>query len=112
MATIQYSVIRKSGISIMTIGGSLDAKTAPALNNKFEDELKKNPDIVIINMQKLDYIASAGLGILISLNEKLTSSKKELRLCEVSPKVKKIFKALGFDTLFTFYDTENEAVKA
>lgn len=111
MATIQYSAVRNKGMFIVSIGGSLDAQTAPALNNKFEDEIKKGPDIFVLNMSKIDYIASAGLGILISLNENLTSKKKELRLCEVTPKVKKIFKALGFDALFTFYDSEASAVK-
>ena len=112
MATLQYSVMRKDRVSIITIGGSLDAKTAPTLNSKFEEEIKKSPERVVINMNKLDYIASAGLGILISFNEKLTSQKARLILCEASPKIKKIFKALGFDALFLFYESESDALKA
>ncbi|MBN1501102.1 MAG: STAS domain-containing protein [Spirochaetes bacterium] len=111
MATLQYSVTRSGNISFISIGGSLDAKTSPMLNSKFEEELKKSPNIIIINMKNLDYIASAGLGILISLNEKMNSRKKDLRLCEASEKVRKIFKALGFDTLFSFYKTEKDASK-
>lgn len=110
MANLQYSAIRKGKTSIITIGGSLDASTAPNLSSKLEDELKKQPDTIVINMNKLDYIASAGIGILISLNEKMANRKAKLKLCEANSKIKKIFQSLGFDSLFAFYSTEPEAL--
>ena len=111
MSTLQYSVVRRGKVSIITIGGSLDAKTAPTLNSKIEEELKRDPQTIVINMNKLAYIASAGLGILISLNEKLSTRNAALKICEASSKIQKIFKALGFDALFSFYSTEAEALK-
>ncbi len=108
MSTLQYSVIRKDNISIITIGGSLDAKTSPGFGSKLEREVKKT-DYIIINMEKLDYISSAGFGVLININEILKKRKGELRLCLLNGKIKKIFKLLGFSHLFRIYDSVDDA---
>jgi anti-anti-sigma factor len=112
MAILQYSVTRKNNISTITIGGSLDAKTAPGFNTKLHDEIKKGSTVLIIDMEKLDYIASAGLGVLINCNEEVNKIKGSLRLCKINEKVKKIFKLLGFLSLFKIYATADEAAKA
>lgn len=111
MAILQYSVSRKNNISTITIGGSLDAKTAPGLNSKLQEEINKGATTIIIDMNKLDYIASAGLGVLINCNEELNKIKGNLKLCRVNEKVKKIFKLLGFLNLFNIYPTLEAASK-
>ncbi len=112
MAVLQYSVTRKNDYSFITIGGSLDAKTSPGFSTKLKDEIGKGANVIIINMHKLDYIASAGLGVLINCNEELFKIKGQLRLCKVNEKVKKIFKLLGFLNLFKIYENEDKASRA
>ncbi len=112
MAVLQHSITRRNNISTITIGGSLDASSAPAFAQKLEDEIKKGSLVFIISMEKLDYIASAGMGVLISINEKLVKEKKQLRICKMNDKIKNIFKMLGFLNLFKIYKNEEEAENA
>jgi len=110
MANLQYSVKRIDDVSIVSISGSLDAATAPTLDKKLQAELDKEPRLILVNMNSLEYIASAGLGALININEALTGRGSELRLCCLNDKVIKIFKLLGFLELFSIYKTEDEAM--
>jgi len=107
-----YSSAKKGNCTVVTLGGALDAKSAPSLSKKLEDELQKKPSVVIISMKHVDYIASAGMGALINCNEKLSREKKDLRLCELSPKVEKIITMLGFTNFFAIYQTVDDAEKA
>lgn len=107
-----YSSAKKGNHTIITLGGALDAKNAPQFDKKLSDELLKKPSVVIISLKHVDYIASAGMGVLINCNEKLSKEKKDLRLCELSPKVEKIITMLGFTNFFAVYPTVEDAEKA
>lgn len=109
MAALKYSSIKNGSTITIKIGGSLDAKTAPQLDKKLSDEREKNPDTIIISMADIDYIASAGMGTLVNCNELMNNNGKKLKLCDLSPKVLKIVKMLGFTNFFNIYPTLEEA---
>ena len=111
MSILQYSSVKKDGYTIISIGGSLDAETSPGFAKKIMGEIEKKPQGVVCNLGKLDYIASAGLGVLIMANEELDKNGSALRLSEMNDKVKKIFKLLGFINLFQVFDSDEDAVK-
>ena len=110
MGILQYSSSKQGTVTIITIGGSLDAETAPKFDKKLKGEIAKGTKKVVCNMQSLTYIASAGLGILISNNETLNSKGGEIKLSGMSDKIQKIFKLLGFLNLFKIFKNDNEAV--
>ena len=53
-----------------------------------------------IDLEKLDYIDSTGLGVLISILKKLKTSNKELYLVNPKQNVEKIFNITGLDKIF------------
>ncbi len=110
MSTLNVSLSRNKKFTVITISGTLDVKTAPGFHKKLKDEIAGNPGIFVINMKNLEYIASAGLGVLINANDLLNRSKGELRLCCMNTKVKDIMKLLGFLDLFKTYDDEKTAL--
>ena len=48
----------------------------------------------------LDYISSAGLGLLLMTYKKLNASSCKMRLFNLKPGIRNIFVLAGFDTLF------------
>ena len=48
----------------------------------------------------LEYISSAGLGVLLKTHKRLLASSGKLRLTGVGPHLKDIFTYSGFDQLF------------
>lgn len=111
MTGLKYSSTKKGNCITVTVGGSLDAQTAPTFEKKIADEITKKPKVLVVSMEGLEYIASAGMGTLINANEKMIKNGGSLRLAACTPKVEKIIKMLGFSNFFAMYDSTAAAEK-
>ena len=81
---------------IIAIDGRLDTTTAPQL----EAELAGLNDVkdLIVDMEKLVYISSAGLRVLLKA-QKLMNKQGKMTVKNVSEEIKDIFEVTGFDEL-------------
>jgi len=79
--------------------GRLDAAQAPAA----QAFLDKTSGVVTLDCRALDYISSAGLGVLLKTHKRLLGSGGKLRLTGVGPHLKDIFTYSGFDQLFEIH---------
>ena len=80
----------------VVISGRLDAAQCQ-LAQSFLDRVE-GP--VTLDCSRLEYISSAGLGVLLKTQKRLTASKGKLRLAGVSPHLRDIFRYSGFDQIF------------
>lgn len=53
-----------------------------------------------VDFQNLEYISSAGLGILLMTHQRLSQSSHALKLINLSNHLRDIFHYAGFDTIF------------
>ena len=53
-----------------------------------------------LDFKELDYISSAGLGILLAAQKVLAERNLGLRLAHLSPPIRDVFKFSGFDQIF------------
>ena len=71
--------------------------------NILEEELKNSMDGItelILDFEKLDYISSAGLRVLLSA-QKVMNKQGEMKLIHVSDVVNEIFEVTGFCDILT-----------
>lgn len=83
----------------IALEGRLDTSTAPEL----EAELKSSLDGVsqlVFDMEKLDYISSAGLRVLLSAQKTMTK-KGQMKVIHVNETVMEIFEVTGFSDILT-----------
>ncbi len=57
-------------------------------------------DAKVVDCSRLDYISSAGLGVLLAAQKKLSERGKSLRLTGVKPLIRDVFHFSGFDQIF------------
>ena len=99
-----------NGIIIVTFVKRLDTDNAPAI----EDELKKiteqNPERVLFDFSKTEYIASAGLRVLLITTRSILKKGGIVALSSLSPKIRKVFEIAGFTKIFSIFDTREEAL--
>ena len=76
--------------------GRLDAAQAPAAQS-FLDGTK---GIVTLDCSGLEYISSAGLGVLLKTQKRLLASAGKLKLTGVNRHLLDIFRYSGFDKIF------------
>jgi anti-anti-sigma factor len=53
-----------------------------------------------VHFEGLDYIASAGLGVLLSVQKRLSSNGEGLTLVGLNNHIREVFKIAGFDQVF------------
>ncbi len=81
-----------NGTLCVALDGRLDTNTAPML----ESFLNENADTAaawIINCEKLTYVSSAGLRVLLAAQKKMKDSMKLIHVCEL---VMEVFEMTGF----------------
>lgn len=81
----------------LRIVGRLDAAQAPRAQAAL-DGLSGAP--LVLDCSALDYISSAGLGVLLKTQKRLMASGGRLRLEGVRPHIRDILTFSGFDQLF------------
>ena len=80
----------------VVVAGRLDAAQAPAA----QAFLDRTTGVVTLDCRGLEYISSAGLGVLLKTHKRLLGAGGKLRLTAVGPHLKDIFTYSGFDQLF------------
>lgn len=84
---------------VVTLEGRLDAAQAPRAQ-EFLDEVTRE---CTLDLAGLEYISSAGLGVLLRTHKRLTGSGRGLRLINVNRHINDIFVYSGFDRLFEIH---------
>ena len=81
--------------------GKLDTNTSSDLDSKISE--LEGVDKVIIDMEKLAYISSAGLRVLLSM-QKIMNKQGEMILKNVCENVMDIFEVTGFSEILNIED--------
>ena len=90
---------KTEGKLIISPEGRLDTLTAP----EFEKELKGSLDGVtslVVDLEKLDYISSAGLRVLLSA-QKAMNAQGDMKICNANETITEIFEVTGFSDILT-----------
>ena len=80
-----FDVARKDDgdVVVLDVTGYLDAHTAP----EFEEALKKLMNEqrykIVINLEALQYISSAGLGVFMGFIEELRENEGDIKIAQV-----------------------------
>ena len=67
---------------------------------------------LILDFSNVDFVSSAMLGKLMSMNRKMKEKGGIFRLCEVRPHIRLIFKYTHLETILDIRDTQPDAVEA
>lgn len=91
--------IEKKNVDTLVLSGRLDTMTAPELEAEIS-ALLPNTQSLTLDMEKLDYISSAGLRVILK-TQKALEKKAGLKLTHVSEGVKEVFDITGFSDFLT-----------
>lgn len=113
MQGIQVSVSQANGhpdIVVVEIAGYIDTTTSSELERILQNLLREQKYKIVINLQNVDYISSAGWGIFISEIKNIRNQKGDLKLACMSESVNEVYELLEFSTILTSSETIADAV--
>lgn len=85
-----------NGIAKITLSGELDASTAPDFKTQVEAAAATNPKRLVLLMQELEFMASAGLRVLIFAKQKM-GTNVDIYMVGTQEYVLETIKKTGFD---------------
>ncbi len=88
--------IELSGEGIVMVSGRLDAAQAVKAQ-AFLDNIEEK---CTLDMSRLEYISSAGLGVLLKTHKRLMPTGRGIKLVNMNNHIHDIFRYSGFDKLF------------
>jgi len=80
------------------------------LHDLLHDLIDQNKNQVVIDLSKVDWMNSTGLGLLISGLTTLRKSGGELKLANVTEKIQSLLTITKLITIFKSYDSIEEAI--
>ena len=99
-------------VTVVDMTGRLDTQTSGYAYDEMVRIAKGDTGKVVLNVNKLEYLSSAGLRVILTAAKLLQASAGEMKICQATGVVKDVLETSGFDSLVDMYDDEKDAVAA
>ena len=96
---------------IITMPPRFDTNNAPDSESEIKTLLAGNPAKLVLDFAETDYIASAGLRVLLVVTRSQMKAGGKVALAAIRPQVLKVFEMAGFTSIFTICATRDEAIQ-
>jgi anti-sigma B factor antagonist len=100
----------KDGIEIVDVEGEIDVYTAPRLRELLIDLVNNGHYQLVVNMEKVEFLDSTGLGVLVGGLKRVRAHDGSLDLVCTQERILKIFRITGLTKVFGIHDTVDEAI--
>ena len=108
---LSIDVRREDSATLLVLRGDLDLGTAPQLRDALVEVIDDGARVVI-DMEAVDFLDSAGLGILVGGLKRARTHGGELELVCSSHSVLKPIEITGLDRVFTIHRTRDDVSRA
>ena len=110
---MKISVRKKDSVAILDLSGKLmGGPDADVFKETIKNLIAEGYKNVIVNLSKVPWVNSTGLGILIAGYTTLKKEGGSLKLVHVTDRIQSILMITKLGTIFESYSDEGEAVKS
>lgn len=102
----------KDSIQIIEIIGEVDLYNTKELKDLIEDKIKQGKYNIILNLNKVPFMDSSGIGTLVTGMYRLKKYQGNLKITNIVGSVAKVFKMTGMDSHLEIFESEDDALKS
>ncbi|HEV1995420.1 MAG TPA: STAS domain-containing protein, partial [Candidatus Acidoferrum sp.] len=101
------------GVAVVALDGRIVlGEESNALREKVKALMAEGKKKVVLNMDNITFIDSAGLGTLVAAHHSVKTQGASLRLCHLGSKFQEVLQITKLLTVFDVYNSEAEAVSS
>lgn len=89
----------KENTLYVALEGRIDTISGPQLELELSGAID-NIDTLILNLEKIDYVSSAGIRAMLSLHKKMAAKKGSMKLQNLNNSVLSVLKMTKLDSIF------------
>ncbi|RFZ09055.1 STAS domain-containing protein [Mycobacterium marinum] len=94
---------------VVTVSGELDMLTAPRLAEMLRTSLIEAPATLIVDLSKVDFLASAGMTVLVSAKAQAVAPTRFAVVAD-GPATSRPIRLMGIDAMLPLYDALDDAL--
>jgi anti-sigma B factor antagonist len=106
---LDINTTRDRDACVISVDGEVDVYTSPALKQALVAASEDGCASIVVDMDRVAFIDSSGLGVLVGALRRSRESGGDLRLVCSRDNLVKIFRITGLDRVFPMYATVAEA---
>lgn len=95
---MEITIFKENETSVVAIEGRVDTVTAPELESAVKHLINMGASVVF-ECEKLEYISSAGLRVVLATYKQLTACAGKFAIRHLSREVKSVFDITGFSKI-------------
>ncbi|KKE99226.1 STAS domain-containing protein [Mycolicibacterium obuense] len=99
------------GVAIVAVSGVVDMLTSPQLESAIDTALAQKPSAVVIDFTNVEFLASAGMGVLVAAHDK-AGSEVAFSVVADGPATSRPLKLVGIAEIVSLYPSLDEALAA
>ncbi len=103
---------RDRGVLSVKVRGRIDGSNSNDFCGAVEAALADDDTAVIIDMEEILYISSAGLRVLLVLAKMLELRNTHFAVCSLSEQISEVFRITGFDKVIGVHQSSARAREA
>ena len=101
---------RNDGTLIAKAEGRIDGVNARDFEEAMKKAINSDDSTVVIDLEGLSYISSAGLRVILLIAKTLRKRNAELILCSLSDPIREVFEISGFDKIIPVHASREQAL--
>lgn len=102
----------RNNVLCIRLEGELDHHSSEILRTQVDESIQKNAiHHIILNLEKLSFMDSSGLGVILGRYKLVKNIGGEMVVCAISPPVKRLFDMSGLFKIIRLEESETNALK-
>jgi len=97
---IDCQIDTEKKVKVFYVDGELDVHHVKSLKSEIMDSIESTGWVYELNMDKVAYLDSSGLGMLVYLKKEITRHNGKLRIVKLNEPVLNVFKLTKLDDFF------------
>ncbi|MEN6610044.1 MAG: STAS domain-containing protein [Methanoregulaceae archaeon] len=97
---------------VIVLPQRFDSANAMDIEAEMKEITAGNPGEVLLDLSRMDYIASAGIRVLLVITRAVIKSGGKIAFASLHPRVQQIFAMGGFTKVFPIYATKEGALSS
>lgn len=107
---LELQADQSEGVLIISVAGRIDGMNAQEFHENLDKEISGSDNPVVLDLEKLSYISSAGLRSILLVAKTLQGRKTKFILCSLPDPIKEIFEIAGFDKIINVLESRSDAI--
>ncbi len=97
---------------VLEVAGEIDVDSAPVLQERLELLVDEGHHHLVLDMEDVDFLDSAALGVLVNGLKRVRAHDGSLRLVIPQEKIRKVFQITGLTKVFAIHPSVGDALTA